>query len=341
MSPAVRPAFAPTWVEELRLRDQGYNAIAGVDEVGRGPLAGPVVAAAVIIDPTKTAKWHEDLRDSKALSPLQRLRLAAAINDEAQAVGLGFVDSEEIDSLGIVPATRLAMNQTINSLSIRPDHLVIDAVPLPESGLPFRAIIKGDALCRSIAAASIVAKVARDLHMDAEDSTYPGYGFARHKGYGTAENLRQLTKLGPCPIHRRSFSPVRALVQQPTAPPPSRTMSRGRAAEEAAVVFLQNGGYHVMERNFTCRWGEIDLVTQQGDTLAFVEVKARSSNDMGSPWESVTTSKQRKLILSAQEYLQVHGLELRPWRIDVVAVKLGPGGKVQSLEHMENAVSGF
>ncbi len=341
MSPTARSGLVPTWNEELRLRDQGYHTIAGVDEVGRGPLAGPVVAAAVILNPSKTAKWHTDLRDSKVLSSLQRQRLAAVINDEALAVGLGFVAPEDIDSLGIVRATRLAMTRAIGSLSINPDHLIIDALPLPEAGLPFRAIVKGDALCRSIAAASIVAKVARDLHMHTEDSAYPGYGFARHKGYGTSEHLKQLAQLGPCPIHRRTFAPVRILVQPPTETPPTMAMIRGRAAEDAAVLYLEDHGFRVVERNFTCRWGEIDLVAYQGEKIAFVEVKARHSNALGSPWESVTPKKQRKLILSAQEYLQVHGLEFHPWRIDVIAASLGPGGSVQSLEHLENAVSGF
>lgn len=341
MSPTARSGLVPTWNEELRLRDQGYHAIAGVDEVGRGPLAGPVVAAAVILNPTKTAKWHGDLRDSKMLSALQRQRLAAVINDEAQAVGIGFVASEDIDSLGIVRATRLAMTRAIGSLSVNPDYLIIDALPLPEAGLPFRAIVKGDALCRSISAASIVAKVARDSHMNTEDSTYPGYGFARHKGYGTSEHLKQLARLGPCPIHRRSFAPVRALVQPPAEINPSRSRTRGRAAEDAAAVYLQDHGYRVVERNFTCRWGEIDLVAYQGEMIAFVEVKARRSDALGSPWESVTPNKQRKLILTAQEYIQVRGLEVHPWRIDVIAASLGPGGSVQSIEHLENAVSGF
>ncbi len=342
MSPTARSGLVPTWNEELRLRDQGYHAIAGVDEVGRGPLAGPVVAAAVILDPTKTEKWHGDLRDSKVLSSLQRQRLAAVINDEAQAVGLGFVAPEDIDSLGIVRATRLAMTRAISGLSVSPDHLIIDALPLPEAGLPFRAIIKGDALCRSISAASIVAKVTRDSHMNTEDSSYPGYGFARHKGYGTSEHLKQLTRLGPCPIHRRSFAPVRVLVQPPTETPPHKAMTRGRAAEEAAVRYLEDHGYQVVERNFTCRWGEIDLVAyHQGQKIVFVEVKARRSDALGSPWESVTPSKQRKLILTAQAYLQARGLEIPPWRIDVIAASLGPEGSVQSLEHLENAISGF
>ena len=115
----------------------------------------------------------------------------------------------EIDEITVLwPSGR---RQVISGLSVNPDHLIIDALPLPEAGLPFRAIVKADALCRSVSAASIVAKVARDGHMNMEDSKYPGYGFARHKGYGTSEHLKQLARLGPCPIHRRSFAPVREL----------------------------------------------------------------------------------------------------------------------------------
>jgi uncharacterized protein (TIGR00252 family) len=341
VSPPARSGLVPTWNEELRLWDQGYHAIAGVDEVGRGPLAGPVVAAAVILNPTKTAKWHGDLRDSKVLSSLQRQRLAAVINDEAQAVGLGFVTPEDIDSLGIVRATKMAMTRAISGLSVNPDHLIIDSLPLPEAGLPFRAIVKGDALCRSVSAASIVAKVARDDHMNMEDSKYPGYGFARHKGYGTSDHLKQLVRLGPCPIHRRSFAPVRVLVQPLVEIDPHKAMTRGRAAEDAVVQYLENRGYRVVERNFTCRWGEIDLVAYQGKTIAFVEVKARRSDALELPWESATPNKQRKLILTAQAYLQARGLEIHPWRIDIVAASMGLEGKIQSLEHLENAISGF
>ena len=331
----------PTWAEEQRLLQQGHRFVAGVDEVGRGPLAGPVVAAAVILDPHAHVPCYDDLRDSKALSVAQRERLVPLITEAALAVGVGAAGPEEIDILGIVQATRSAMARAVAALPIKPDHLLIDAVPLPEAGIPFRALIKGDALCRSIAAASIVAKVTRDRRMLQEDAVHPGYGCARHKGYATPEHLKQLARLGPCPIHRCSFAPVRALIQPPPENRPSVRHSRGRAAEEAASHYLQAHGYRVLERNFHSPWGEIDIVAQQGTTLTFVEVKARRHDRMGSAFESVTQRKQQRLILTAQEYLQRHGLQEHPWRIDVVAIRLGPGSSVHSLEHLENAVTGF
>ena len=331
----------PTWAEERRLLQEGHRLIAGIDEVGRGPLAGPVVAAAVILDSTRPTDWYEEINDSKALPAAQRERLAPLILASAVASGIGAAGPEEIDSLGIVGATRAAMARAVAGLDIRPDYLLIDAVPLAEPGIPFRAIIHGDALCRSIAAASIVAKVYRDRLMVQEDARYPGYGFARHKGYPTPEHLERLAELGPCPIHRRSFAPVSALVSPQAEPAPSVRRVRGNAGEEAAASYLRSQGYQVVERNFHCPWGEIDIVAQQGATQVFVEVKARRSDRLGTALESVTSRKQQHLVLAAQEYLQRHGLEERPWRIDVIAVRLGQRDRVESVQHLENAVLGF
>jgi len=332
----------PTWAEERQLQAAGFRLVAGIDEVGRGPLAGPVMAAAVILDPAGSADWYELLNDSKALSTIQRERLDPLIRHGALAVGLGSASSEEIDAIGIAPATRMAMARAVAGLKVKPDHLLIDAMPLPEPGIPFRAVIHGDALCRSIAAASIVAKVARDAQMVQEDASYPGYGFARHKGYGTPEHLESLARLGPCPIHRRSFAPVQAFLQPASeAPAVSESRRRGRTGEDAAVRHLQSMGYQVVQRNFATPWGEVDVVARQGRAWVFVEVKARRSENLGTAVESVTSRKQQRLILAAQEYLQRHGLEEQPWRIDVIAIRLGPGNRVESLEHLENAVVGF
>jgi len=202
----------PTWTEEKRLLADGYKLIAGIDEVGRGPLAGPVFAAAVILDLDVEAPCYADLRDSKTLTALQRRRIAPAITAVAVSFGIGAAEHWEIDCKGIVEATRAAMARAVASLNPSPQFLLIDAVPLPEILLPFRAIIKGDAICCSIAAASIIAKVARDQRMVEEDSAHPGYGFAQNKGYPTREHLERLRYLGPSPIHRRSFWPVKAMV---------------------------------------------------------------------------------------------------------------------------------
>jgi ribonuclease HII len=191
---------------EQEARRRGYRRIAGVDEAGRGPLAGPVVAAAVIL-PVHAGLAGID--DSKQLSETERERLYRVILDKAVGVGVGSADAGEIDSLNILEATRLAMRRAIADLVPPPDYVLSDAVTIPALRIPLRPIIKGDALSVSIAAASIIAKVTRDHLMAAYHETYPQYNFLSHKGYGTAEHLRMLARFGPSPIHRRAFAPVR------------------------------------------------------------------------------------------------------------------------------------
>jgi ribonuclease HII len=196
---------------ESELWAAGYRAIAGVDEVGRGPWAGPVVAAAVILpsDPDTLAPLLGQVDDSKRLTPCQRERLFSAIQQLALAVGLGRVEAGEIDCIGIAAATRQAMTQALAALA--PDFVLLDFLTLPEFPLPQHGVPHGDALSLSIAAASIIAKVTRDRWMVEQEAIYPGYGFARHKGYGTAEHRAALVRLGPCALHRTSFAPVAAL----------------------------------------------------------------------------------------------------------------------------------
>ena len=196
--------------EEKALQAKGYTYIAGIDEVGRGPLAGPVVAAAVIMPPKiKRSPWLNDVRDSKLLSSSQRERLYDRIKEIATSSGIGMVSSQTIDIQGIARATRLAMKQAVEQLTPKPDFLLIDYVKLPEVALPQKGVIEGDSICFSIACASIIAKVTRDHMMVEFDTIYPGYGLANHKGYGTKQHLECLQRLGPCPIHRRSFQPVK------------------------------------------------------------------------------------------------------------------------------------
>jgi ribonuclease HII len=187
---------------ELLLQQQGYQRIAGVDEAGRGPLAGPVVASAVILPFNCLIPG---LTDSKQLTPRQHDRLYLEIQHSATAIGIGCVDNEAIDRLNILQATMLAMRQAIEQISPPPDYVLVDGTQLPPISLPAEAIPKGDSLCQSIAAGSIIAKVTRDRQMVELDRVYPHYGFQRHKGYGTPQHRQAIAKFGLCPIHRRSF----------------------------------------------------------------------------------------------------------------------------------------
>jgi ribonuclease HII len=206
--------MAPTLDEELRLAAQGYGLVAGLDEVGRGSWAGPVVATAVLL-PLERLRREPDLLggvdDSKRLSPRKREVLAGRIYEVALGVGVGAVPPALVDSMGIVAATCLAMRQAIGRLPLGPHFLLVDGRLRLDVGLPQRALVRGDARCLSIAAASIVAKVHRDHLMAGCAEHFPAYGFERNKGYGTPEHRRALACCGPCPLHRRSFAPVKAL----------------------------------------------------------------------------------------------------------------------------------
>lgn len=191
---------------EDEVRARGHSFIAGVDEVGRGALAGPVVAGALILNPE--LPFPDGLDDSKKLSPARRERIAEELRRTALCYAVGVVSPEDIDRTNILIATRRAMIEAITKLDPRADFLLIDAVQLRESPLPQRAIIGGDAVSASIAAASIIAKTFRDALMRDYDARYPRYGFARHVGYGTRAHFAALREHGPCPIHRRSFRGV-------------------------------------------------------------------------------------------------------------------------------------
>lgn len=193
---------------ERQLRDEGVRLIAGVDEVGVGPLAGPVVAAAVILPSDLRLRGVDD---SKKLRPALREELAQALRAEALAYAVGIVAVEDIDRLNIYHATLEAMRRAVVGLSVPPEHLLVDARTIPGVSTAQTALVGGDARSYSIAAASILAKSTRDALMRDLDALYPQYGFARHMGYGTPQHLAALASHGPCPAHRRSFAPVRQL----------------------------------------------------------------------------------------------------------------------------------
>jgi len=190
---------------EEELYDNGYKNVCGIDEAGRGPLAGPVVVAACIMPPFLRI---DGINDSKQLSEKKREELYKIIVKEALAYSVVFINEKDIDNLNILNATKKGMLKCLENIKVKPDYVLIDAVELTELKVESKAIIHGDALSASIAAASILAKVTRDHYMEAMDKKYPNYGFARHKGYGTKAHLEALEKYGPCAIHRKTFTPV-------------------------------------------------------------------------------------------------------------------------------------
>lgn len=212
----------PNWDNELDLHANGYRLVAGVDEAGRGAWAGPLVAGAVIFQhplhlsaglTVAHAEAFSCLKDSKMLNAVMREKLLPVIEALALATGAGVVSPIVVDAIGVGAANRLAMARAVRALGVWPDFLLIDAFRLPTMPLPQLPIVGGDATCISIAAASIVAKVARDRIMCAHDAAYPGYSFARHKGYGTRLHADALSSLGVSPLHRRSYAPIKAVSQ--------------------------------------------------------------------------------------------------------------------------------
>jgi len=213
-----RPAASPTLEREWSLLQAGFRCIAGIDEAGRGAWAGPVMAAAVILPATPSiAEALRLVNDSKKLTPVQRQARRGEIESAALAWAVGSASHEEIDALGILPATRLAMARAVAALAVQPDALLIDAVRLPAVKVHQEVFNFADSISLSVAAASILAKTERDALMRALDMTVPGYGFAAHKGYGTRTHQAALRTLGISPVHRRSYAPIRALLSRADA----------------------------------------------------------------------------------------------------------------------------
>ncbi len=332
---------------ELALRGEGYRIVAGLDEVGRGAWAGPVVACAMIL-PLDSPRLSEDLvgiRDSKHLSPGQRLDFHQRISGIALAAGVGLVSAAGVDELGVAAATRLAMSRALDRLPLVPEYLLIDGFPLDYRDLPQQAIIRGDLECASIAAASVVAKVVRDSTMVALDGIYPGYGFGHHKGYGTTEHREALDHKGLCPIHRLSFSPMSLMIDEGRLSDQEVAGERGRASlgrlgERLAAQHLEKEGYVICQTNYRCPTGEVDIVALDGECLVFVEVRTRRSKRFGTPAESITAAKKQKLVEIAQTYLQEHESLEVDWRIDVASIQMSSRGKVQEFVLIRNAIEG-
>jgi len=303
--------------------EKGYELIAGIDEVGRGPLAGPVVAAAVILPKGCVIAGIDD---SKKLSAKKREALNDIILEKAVSFGIGVVSPERIDEINILQATYEAMRQALSALSPMPQFILADAVTIPEVPIPQEGIIKGDSKSLSIGAASIVAKVYRDKLMEQYDELYPAYGFAANKGYGSAEHIAAIRVHGICSIHRKSF--VKNFVSSKSA------HEKGVFGEELAAKQMGKMGYEILERNYERGGKEIDIIAKKDTYIVFAEVKYRKSRAYGLPSEAVDWKKQNRIIEAAQAYIQENELE-GDFRFDVAEVLEEDGRRY--FRYIENA----
>jgi ribonuclease HII len=309
---------------ESALRRRGVSRIVGVDEVGRGALAGPVVAAAVLLD-----KPMEGLADSKTLTRLRRLNLATRVVRSAR-VAVSSRAASEIDEVGIVAATFSAMRDAVAVITEPIDIVLVDGLrTIP--GVPHKqqAVVRGDATCPAISAASIVAKVVRDAIMTHIDSKVPGYGFERHVGYGTRQHRGAIERLGPSDVHRRTF---RLLPEQLTLRGTDARVSRGKRGEDAAVRFLERCGCEIVARNYRAASGEVDIIARDGDTVAFCEVK--SSSSYSRPDERVDARKQRRIAAAAEAFIAQEGPIAGAYRFDVISV-VWSGGRAEVVHYAD------
>lgn len=293
--------------------------LCGVDEAGRGPLAGPVVAAAVILPPDCR---FDGLDDSKKLSEKTRERLFGEIVERALCYRIEAVEHDVIDEINILQATLLAMARALAKLPLKPDVVLVDGNQLPKlpSLTPGRKVVKGDGKSASIAAASVLAKVTRDRTMKELALTYPGYGFEKHKGYPTKAHYEAIFELGVSPVHRRSF--LKTLQAKKNRPPhsPTKEQQLGAFGERAALSYLLEQGYALLEHNYRLPCGEIDLIVEKDGVIAFVEVKARTGSSYGRPIDAVDARKQQRIIRAAAQYHSAH--RGHPTRFDVVEIYL-------------------
>ncbi len=311
---------------ERRLWDDGVEYIAGMDEVGRGPLAGPVVVACVIMprDPL-----IEGVKDSKKITNINRREaICQNILDTSISVGIGSVDNLEIDSTNILIATRKAFAQALDAMEITPQHVFVDHVHGLDLPIPSTMMVKGDAISYCIAAASIVAKVTRDRLMIKAGQEHPMYLFEKNKGYGTKDHTQAIKEHGLCPLHRRSFCKKFLLG--------NGASEIGRRGEQASKLYLEKKGYEILACNYKkMYYGEIDIIARTNDVLVFVEVKTRSTDVYGSPAEAVDIAKQKRIIDAALSYVCENFETEQQIRFDVVEVF--PKGNRCKVNHIINA----
>lgn len=283
--------------------------ILGIDEVGRGPWAGPLVVGAVVLGGVAIP----GLTDSKKLTKKRREELDRVIREQARGVGLGWVEASEIDTIGLSAALKLATRRAVEQIAVPYHEIIIDGTInfLAETtkGEYVTTMPKADLLVPSVSAASIVAKVARDNYMAEQDNVYPGYDFKSHAGYGVAKHRAAIEALGLTPLHRLSFAPLVRYRTDAEAIPPNivskshTTRAIGNASEDAATMYLVSHGHTVLERNWRTKWCEIDIISISKGIYYFTEVKHRAKDLQGAGIDAITPMKLRQMTFAAELYM--------------------------------------
>lgn len=309
---------------------RGFEVFCGTDEAGRGPLAGPVYAAAVCLGECKI----EGLNDSKKLSEKKREQLFDTIvNNSIYAIS--FSDVDQIEELNILAASQRAMRNAVDEIckvkSI--EAVLVDGNIARGFNIPAICVVGGDAKCASIAAASILAKVARDREMKKLDAVYPGYGFEKHKGYPTKEHYEALKRLGPSPVHRMSF--LKKFYEKENKI--EKPVTRGKIGEDIALNYLLKIGHTLLDRNFSYFTGEIDIVTMYEEFVVFTEVKLRKNNRYADAVECIDNNKVSKIRRTAELWLSRNKILLQP-RFDVIEIYLEDTiGAIPKINHIASA----
>ncbi|MFQ6610016.1 MAG: ribonuclease HII [Fidelibacterota bacterium] len=317
--------------------DQKYNIkkdliLCGIDEAGRGPLAGPVVAAAVILPQNIKIPGVDD---SKKINPQKREKLFHIILNKSITTGVGIVHEREIDNINILNATHKAMTEALSNLTVDPDLVLVDGLPAPIPHRNVKNIIKGDSKSLSIACASIVAKVTRDKMMKNYDIIFPDYGFSTNMGYGTKKHIRAIKDHWATPIHRKSFSPVKDFL-----PGFEHFQNRkwlGNLGEQYAAAGLVKLGYDILEMNYSIQGiGEIDIIHQENDNIVFSEVKTNLFKRRNSPLNRINKNKRDRILKTASIYLEKIGFSGHQ-RFDVISVQFS--GEKPTIKRIKGGLS--
>lgn len=296
------------------------DMILGIDEVGRGPWAGPLVVGAVVIGDASI----EGLTDSKKLTKKKRDALDVIIRRDVAGYGLGWVQSDEIDEIGLSAALRLATIRAVEQIKVPYHEIIIDGTInfLQETtrGAYVTTLPKADLLIQSVSAASIIAKVARDTFMAAQDEIYPGYGFSSHVGYGTAVHRAAIDTLGVTPLHRLSFAPLQKYKTQNGI----TSKQVGDSAETVAAEYLEADGHTILERNWKTKYCEIDIISVKDTTLYFNEVKYRKTHNQGGGIAAITKKKHQQMRFAAEYYASIKKLVDAPMKLTVITLSGSP-----------------